>query len=156
MLTNDNIVSIVLPFVIFFSFVFVLFFMFKAGYNRRKFDDEMIERKYEFTPRSVKPNKPLTKKVAKLVHKSTDDINTVRGINRMRYGVPLPYGLNKTYFKKFYLRFETFEGYKDFTVREQDYHKYRINTYGYIYYQRSKFSHFEIRNKESLGIPKEV
>lgn len=146
-------------------FVGVIIFIFTMGttvlivkgtYNRRKFDDEMIERKFEFTPRKVNKNKPLTQKVAKLVYKSTDNIHTARSINRMRYGVSLPIGLNKTYFKKFYLRFETFEGYKDFTVTEENYHKYRINTYGYIYYQKSRFSHFEVRNKESLGIPKEV
>lgn len=143
--------SILVVFIILIVLAGTILLMVKSAYNVRSHDQEMIKRGSHFVPREVNPNKPVEKKVGKLVKKSID-YNSMRRHYRYRYGLSMPIGLKEDYFYRYYLRFETYDGYKDFTVSKTIYQKYRVNTYGFIYYQKSRFSHFEIRKKESLGI----
>lgn len=96
---------------------------------------------------------PMERKIGKLVRKVIDKPPTWRNgrLYGARGGID-PIFKKKDFFWKYYLTFETFDGYKSFTVSKADYHKYRTKSYGYIYFQDTLFSHFEIRNREDLNI----
>ena len=106
---------------------------------------------YELDP--IEDDRPLDKKIGKLVRKVVDKPPVWRNGRYMgkRYAID-PIFKKPDFFWKYYLTFETFDGYKSFTVTKDEFNKYRTQTYGYIFYQDTRFSHFEIRNREELNL----
>lgn len=135
-------------------FAFIIYLMVRGPYRLRERNEYMLRQKAAFVPRMVDESKPLSKKVGKLVKKSTED--RYPRYRYYRYGISDPIGLPKDYYKRYYLTFETYDGYKGFTVTKETFHKYSTNTYGYIYYQKSRFSHFEVRKRDELGIDEHI
>ena len=95
----------------------------------------------------------LERQIGKLVKKVVDKPPMWRNpkFYVRRTGVD-PIFKKKDFFWRYYLTFETFEGYKSFTVTKEEFRKYAKNTYGYIYHQDNLFSHFEIRNRDDLNL----
>lgn len=85
------------------------------------------------------------------MRKVTDDKSIQRATTSMRNYQRLQFSSNPN-IVGYYLTFETKKGYKSFTVTKEVFAKYRTNTYGYIYHQKSKFDHFEVHSKSSLGL----
>ena len=101
----------------------------------------------------IDEEEPTEKCVGKLVRKVIDKRPIyLRYTNRAMYRLK-PYDVPKDHFDKHYLTFETFEGYKSFTVSKETYHKYSKDTYGIITFQNSRFKSFQIRRREELNIP---
>jgi len=101
----------------------------------------------------VDKEKILDKKIGKLVRKKIDKPPVWRNpsILSRRSGID-PIFKKKDFFWKYYLTFETFHGYKSFTVTKDEFGKYRAKAYGYIFFQENRFSHFEVRNREDLNL----
>jgi len=121
------------------------------GYLMIKLDwsiSKGLNRKFTY---EINQKKPLTKTVGKLVRKVKDDKSVQQAVTSMRNYRRLSMTQNPNIIR-YYLTFETKEGYKSFTVDKETFSKYRTNTYGYIYHQKSKFSHFKVQSKSSLGL----
>lgn len=99
----------------------------------------------------VDPRKPMTKTLGKLVRKVKDDKSVQQATTSMRNYQRLNFNENPNIIR-YYLTFETKKGYKSFTVTKEVFAKYRLNTYGYIVHQKSKFDHFEVHSKTTLGL----
>jgi len=99
----------------------------------------------------INHKKPLTKTIGKLVRKVKDDKSVQQAVTSMRNYRRLSFQENPN-IVRYYLTFETKSGYKSFTVSKEVYAKYRIDTYGYIYHQKSNFDHFHVQSKSELGL----
>ena len=134
-------------------FVLVLFMFYKMAFIHRDIREEFSKRDSYYDLSKINKNKPLKKKIGKLVKKKVDKPAVWRrGYSYTRRLGIEPFSDNPDFYNRYYLTFETFDGYTSFTVSKKEFSKYRTGTYGYIYYQKSRFSHFEIRNREDLHI----
>lgn len=138
---------------------FVIAFLLMVGcfiylpYYHRKWRDFGDEADSFYNLSEVDKEKTLEKKIGKLIRKKIDKPPIWRNpaILTRRSGID-PIFKKKDFFWKYYLTFETFDGYKSFTVTKSEFGKYRAKTYGYIFFQDSRFSHFQIRNREDLNL----
>lgn len=134
-------------------FLITLVLIITLPYRHKKWRDfaKQADSFYDLT--DIDDEKPLEKKIGKLVRKKIDKPPVWRNGNYWgaRGGID-PIFKKKDFFYKYYLTFETFDGYKSFTVSKEDFHKYSTKTYGYIFFQKSRFSHFQVRNREDLNL----
>lgn len=108
-----------------------------------------------FKKRKLDPQKPTTKEIGKLVRKVIDKKPLVRNSYKLGYrkpGLREPTSVPKDYYYRYYVTFETFKGYKSFTVDKNTFRSLHKDKYGYIIYQKTKFIDFEMRPKETLHI----
>ena len=127
-------------------------YLFLPFYHKRWRDfAEQEDSFYELD--DIEEENPLEKKIGKLVRKKINRPPVWRNPNVLtrRYAID-PIFKKKDFFWKYYLTFETFDGYKSFTVTKSEFGKYRKNSYGYIFFQDTRFSHFEIRTREDLNL----
>lgn len=132
-------------------FILIIFLFIKLPYRHREIRERFEKRQSAYDLRVIKPGTKLTKQVGKLVKKKVDKEASPSKYSRRRYRIPT-LNLPEEYYYKYYLTFETFEGYKSFTVTKEEFRKCSTNTYGFIYYHRSRFHHFEVRNRDDLNI----
>ena len=129
-------------------FIFVIYAFLKLPYRHKQLREEAEQYDQYYELDEIDKEIPLEKKIGKLVRKNIDKTQERR---YNRYGMGL-YTQKKDYYWKYYLTFETFQGYKSFTVTKEEFKKVSINTYGYIYYQDTRYSHFVVRNREDLHL----
>lgn len=135
------------------SFILFLGYFLYLPYHHKKWRDfsEQADSFYELD--EIDNGEPLEKKIGKLVRKKVDKPPVWRNPSYLsrKSGID-PIFKKRDFFWKYYLTFETFEGYKSFTVTKDEFRKYRTQTYGYIYFQDNRFSHFHVRNREDLNL----
>jgi hypothetical protein len=98
---------------------------------------------------SINPNKPLTQTPGKLVRKKIDRKSDQKAIIQLQNYKHFNMQDNPNLIR-YYLTFETFTGYKSFTVTKEVYQQYKINKYGIIRHQKSKFHSFTYRSKQDI------
>lgn len=112
-----------------------------------------------FEKPKINPNKPTTREIGKLVRKVVDKKPLTRHSYKLGYrrpGLREPTSVPSDYYYGYYITFETFKGYKSFTVDKKTYRSLHEEKYGYIVYQKSKFIDFEMRPKETLHIEEKI
>lgn len=146
---------------ILFSFIGLsILFVIKYPKGMRKYRNTFNENGEQYVPRETKRNKPITKEVGKLVRKVIDK----KELNRntyMRHFRPFgkfnePTDVPYDYYYRYYLTFETFKGYKSFTVNKKTFHRFQKGKYGYLQYQKSHFVDFEMRPRDALHIDEQI
>ena len=122
-------------------------------YRHKKWRDYQAATDTFYPLEDIDEDRSLDKIIGKLVRKVIDKPPVWRNprLYGARNGID-PIFKKKDFFWKYYLTFETFEGYKSFTVTKAEYSKYRTNSYGYIFFQDTRFSHFEIHNREDMNL----
>lgn len=132
-------------------FIFCIWGFLRLPFLHRDIREELKTKESFHELSTINRNVELEKVIGKLVRKSIDK-GRFSGKYRFRIG-RLPYSnVKKDFYWKYYLTFETFEGYKSFTVTKDEYNNCQKNTYGYIFFQKHRYSHFQVRNREDLHI----
>ena len=133
-------------------FIFVVWAFIRLPFRHKEFKEDIQSRDSVHVLSEINRNVACSKVIGKLVRKKIDEQYRTRYGRRLR---PYLYdGVPKDYFFKYYLTFETFKGYKSFTVTKEEFNKYSKDTYGYIFFQKHRFSHFEVRNRDELQMDK--
>ncbi len=129
-------------------FLFVVWGFMRLPYLHKEQRERAVEKDQFYELDDIDEEIPLERKIGKLVRKTIDKSSQRR---YRRYAVE-PMTRKRGYYWKYYLTFETFQGYKSFTVTKEEYQKVSKNTYGYLYFQDTRYSHFDVRNRENLNL----